>query len=313
MAGLNSAILGHEGVWHQLERQRQAGHLPHALGFVGSAGIGKRKMAWAVAQALLCESPALSPCGECGSCRRVATGQSESVLMIEPQADVIKIDSARSVLEFFQLRQLSRARIVIIDDAQTLNPQAANTLLKIVEEPPPQAFLILVVSEVSQLLPTLRSRLQMIRFAPLNPTLMRQLHGEVEEWRMLASRGSLQRLEEFSRVEGSELRQKVCDFLRRGLAGEGGFDEFMDLTKDRETLPVFIHFTQELLRDWLVPEQDRLHADLSPALSSWPPRSSQAKAQIWRRAYQMETDMAAHVDRGLILQNFFSQLRYELS
>ena len=90
-------------------------------------------------------------------------------MFIEPQNGTIKLEASEQILQFLSLRQLGRARVVIIDEAQMLNPQTTNALLKAVEEPPENTYFILVVSELSQLLPTLRSRLQVLRFSPLSP------------------------------------------------------------------------------------------------------------------------------------------------
>lgn len=316
MARLIDQVQGHTQIWERLLRQIQNQHVPHAMAFSGPSGVGKRKMAWALAQALICEKSQQTsqiPCGECGACLRVEAQQSESVLLVAPSSGVIKIDAAHSVLEFLSLRSIGKARVVILDEAQLANPQAANTLLKVVEEPPPNTFLIFVLPEISQLLPTLRSRLQVIRFSPLSgDTLKRISPIPIDSWMLASSRGSVEKLESYAQTELTELRQRAYDFLERGLLGGGGFDDFNDVTKDRESLPAFVHFTQELLRDWTLPVTERLHSDLNSHLQKWPTCSEDRKVELWRAAFQMEGDIQAHVDRNLVLQNFFYRLQREL-
>ena len=86
-------------MWQSLLRQERAGHLAHAMAFAGPSGIGKKRFAWAFAQALLCEREE-RPCGECPACRRVENQQSESVLFLEPQKGVIKLESGAKYLQF---------------------------------------------------------------------------------------------------------------------------------------------------------------------------------------------------------------------
>ena len=97
-------------------------------------GIGKRQVAVAVAQQLLC-SGRQEACGECSDCIRVKAGKHESVLL-QPDGAQIKVEQSRSVIKFLSLKSNHSVRIVIIDDAHLMNSQAANSLLKILEEPP---------------------------------------------------------------------------------------------------------------------------------------------------------------------------------
>lgn len=305
MARLKDALLGHEEIWHTLLRRSELGRLPHALAFVGPSGIGKKHFAWAFAQALVCEAAA-PPCGECPACRRVENHQSESVLFLEPEKGTIKLDAAHQILQFLTLQRLGRARVVIIDSAQSLNPQAANSLLKAIEEPPPQTFFILIASELSQLLPTLRSRLQVLRFSPLNEEQIQQ--GEkLPTWMVRSARGSFEQLETFRDPQSEELRSLAFDFLTGALhARRVGLDALLDHAKDRESSLKAIHFLQQLLRDWtLIESAELIHSDLSTRFTSLPALAAEKRVDLWRSAFQMEQDLIAHVDRGLIFENFF--------
>ena len=309
MARLIDAVIGHRTIWQKLLHQFQVQQLPHALAFAGPSGIGKRRVAWAFAQGLVCErEPAMAPCGECSSCRRVENKQSESVLFVEPQKGTIKLESTQQVLQFLNLRRLGKARVVIIDGAQSMNPQAANALLKAIEEPPEQTYFILLVSEWSQLLPTLRSRLQRLRFSPLSETEMKT-QEELPAWMLRSARGSFEQLESFRDSEVDELRQLTLLYLLSAVEGRRqGLDGLMDRTKDREVAARALQFLQQLLRDWsLLETDDTIHTDLRPKLEALRRPELMQRVTLWRKAFQMEQDLHAHVDRALIFENFFYQ------
>ena len=147
MAILIDQIVGHAAVIGHLAQMQMMGRWPHALLFVGPSGIGKKKLALAAVQSLLCEknqsgAPPLKPlaaCGECSSCIRVEKKQSENLIWLAPTEGTvkpsIKVESIRDILEKLSLSNAGRPRAVVIEDAHTMNPQASNTLLKTLEEP----------------------------------------------------------------------------------------------------------------------------------------------------------------------------------
>lgn len=167
----------------RLLETRQNGYLPNTLLLTGpEAAVGARA-AQALAQALLCtEDP--SGCGHCPSCRRVELRQSESLRWLAPEKNLIKIEQAREILDFLSLRTLSKARVVVVESAECLNPQAANALLKILEEPPAETFFILITRSPKHVLPTVRSRAVHIPFPPRSP--LESLSEEEKEERQLA-------------------------------------------------------------------------------------------------------------------------------
>lgn len=155
--------------WHRDEMQRlleqyAAGRFPHALLLAGAAGIGKYRLAQALAQALLCERPTGGlACGECDGCHLSVAGTHPDfqTLVPEPGSNVIKIDQVRRLLEFAgRTAQYSGARVALIAPAEGLNRSAQNALLKTLEEPGAGLILVLVSDQPSLLLPTVRSRCQ---------------------------------------------------------------------------------------------------------------------------------------------------------
>ena len=94
----------------------------------------------------------IKACGICGSCLRIAQGQSESMLEIRPDGQFIKVSQASEIINYLSLQQWGRARAVIIDDVQRMNMQAANSLLKTLEEPPERTYFFLLTINYSMLI-----------------------------------------------------------------------------------------------------------------------------------------------------------------
>lgn len=181
--------------------------------FAGPSGVGKKLTARAIAQILMCERGEQG-CGECGSCRRMASLSHESYLEIAPDGTQIKVDQAREILEFLRLNALHRHRVVVIDEVHALNAQAANSLLKAIEEPPPKTVFILISSNPSAVLPTLRSRARQVRFRPLTPQELSQIPGEpTPEWCYRAARGSAEELVRMTSPEFQQTREDASGLL----------------------------------------------------------------------------------------------------
>jgi DNA polymerase-3 subunit delta' len=183
-------IIGHDAVVQHFRSTIVAGRLASTYLFVGPPGIGKRRFALELAHALLCTESAdalLEACGRCQSCRLFAAGN-------HPDLDVIGLptDKTKLAIELFvgdrehrhqeglchriALKPfLSDCKIAIIDDADHFNQESANCLLKTLEEPPPRAVLILIGTSPSRQLPTIRSRAQVVRFAPLNTEIVTRI------------------------------------------------------------------------------------------------------------------------------------------
>jgi len=175
-------VLGHNRLIALLKRSAAAGTLPPSLLFAGPAGVGKRTTAVALAQRLNClrvqgsgfsvqgsgsgSGSGSDACGECSACSRIARGVHPDVTILEPEeTGAIKIEAVRDVVDCAGYRPFEgRRRVVIIDHADALVPQAQNALLKTLEEPPSSAMFVLVTSRPDVLLPTVRSRCPQLRF-----------------------------------------------------------------------------------------------------------------------------------------------------
>jgi DNA polymerase-3 subunit delta' len=164
-------IIGQQLPVRILQTLLRSATLPHALLFTGPSGVGKRMTARVVAMALNCRdhrSPMDNPCGNCPACRQIHGGKHPDILLIEPQANLLRIDQIRALLATLSMKPFSaRHRMVIIADAHCMNPESANALLKVLEEPPARTMLILTALQKADLLPTIVSRCRHIRFKPL--------------------------------------------------------------------------------------------------------------------------------------------------
>lgn len=154
----------------------ETGHVPHALLFSGMAGIGKASMAREFAKVLNClDATGIDSCDQCGSCHKIEGGIHPDLTWISSEGTFIKLDQIRDLRKRIRYRPFeARYRVIIIEDAQKLREEAANALLKILEEPPRQHIFILLALEPQMLLPTIVSRCCHVRFQPLEDSLIEQ-------------------------------------------------------------------------------------------------------------------------------------------
>lgn len=156
-----------ENQWQQLSNALTQQTLPHAWLFGGTAGLGKRALAEHFAQTVLCEQQ--TACGECSSCRQFQAGAHPDFahLTIPDDKKTIPIDAVRQLISRLTLTKSTSAwTVAIIEPAEAMNRNAANALLKTLEEPTPNTLLLLVTEQPAQLLPTIRSRCVQMRFSP---------------------------------------------------------------------------------------------------------------------------------------------------
>jgi DNA polymerase-3 subunit delta' len=171
-----SSLFGQEAAVRALRRALESDCLPGTYLFVGTQGVGKSALAAAFAQAAACLTPRTEPfdaCGECDSCRRAEAGTQPEIVTIRPAGEQLLIgqfwDRENRQSPGILSRTLSYApvvgkrRVYIIEQADRLSESAANSLLKVLEEPPPYVLFILLAPHPARVLPTILSRSQMIR------------------------------------------------------------------------------------------------------------------------------------------------------
>ena len=166
----------HNSIWQQLLSRFTSGKLPHALLFTGVNGVGKRDFAQQFSQLLLCQTfqqggissaESSQPCGQCQACALNKAATHPDLYIVEPETEgkIIAVDQVRALSTFMSLKsQYGNLQIVIISPAEKMNRFAANSLLKTLEEPTPSSLILLVSSQPSALLPTIRSRCQNVFF-----------------------------------------------------------------------------------------------------------------------------------------------------
>jgi DNA polymerase-3 subunit delta' len=254
-----------DGLWKELQAKRE--RMPHALLIHGPMGVGKRAIAEHLAQSLLCESDDESskPCGACDACRWFLAGSHPDFRCVEPEAlarrgaeseddaerparaakpsTEIKVDQIRALDGFLNLRShRDGRRVALVHPAEDLNANAANALLKALEEPPGQALFILVSHRPARLLATVRSRCVSIPagvpdFGAAKAWLEAQGIAQAGEWLRFAS-GAPLRVLEYASEAGSGL-----SMLRHAL-GAGNLEPLATVN-DREQLEVLAEVLQK--------------------------------------------------------------------
>lgn len=297
-----SDFLGNQRIVSALQGALRAGRVPHALLFTGASGVGKYTLARMFAQAATCERLTDDFCGECPTCLRVALladpallieqglaerGESADAAMVErmplilqthpdvwalvPDPVRLKTPVARPMLRVGQIRAVQRAayfqpmgrrRVFILDGADTMRWDVANVFLKILEEPPPSATLILIAPSPYSLLPTIVSRCMQFHFAPLPQADVERILKEKTDRKgaeiTLAAQlaeGSPGLAMEMDVEASAQRRHDALRILTRAAQGQGFAQLFADtaaLAKDRETtferqLEIFYGLLTDLL------------------------------------------------------------------
>lgn len=172
-------LVGQDTATAIIRRAHAAGRIGHAYLFEGPPGVGKRAAAIGLALLLNCDETArvaapgaeaeadarIVACGRCEPCRRILAGIHPDVIAVAPSGTQILMEQAQDIVRLAQTSpHEARARVIIVDDADRMNPNAANCLLKTLEEPTARTHLVLLTSAPDRLLATIRSRTQRIRF-----------------------------------------------------------------------------------------------------------------------------------------------------
>ena len=179
------SIFGQDQAIDFLRRAYESNRLPHGLVFAGPSGVGKATTARALAALFLCHNPkGTMPCGTCDSCRIIAAGTHPDLTLIYRQLIRLeKEESKAKELTAPVIRQylidranltpaLNHGRVFIVEEAELMNATAQNTLLKTLEEPFGKTLIILLSDQPESLLPTIRSRTQLVRFHALDPAIV---------------------------------------------------------------------------------------------------------------------------------------------
>ena len=225
-------ILGQKQPKQTLKNALQNNSVAHAYLFYGQESIGKKYTAIELAKVLNCsESAEGGACDKCLSCRKIEKRTHPDFFFIEPikstptaREATIKIEPIRDLQRKLAFHPYEgKVKVAVINDAELMNPQAANSFLKTLEEPPSATVLILVSSNPFKLLPTLISRCQAIKFQPLTPENIKKILKEtmteeiIEEndlnFRTLRSRGSVKKAMKEDMADIANIRQEIVGLL----------------------------------------------------------------------------------------------------
>jgi DNA polymerase-3 subunit delta' len=219
-----SEIIGQERAIGFLKKAIASGRIPHAFLFTGISGVGKTTTATAFTQAINCLEPVENEgCGKCLICRQMSSGNFPDLIFFEPDGQNIKIEQIRELNRSLSFKPLAgKYRVTIVNEAETMTEDAANSFLKTLEEPPPGNVLILKTVEPRDLLSTVVSRCQRIPFQPLlfqviKEWLMKEMYMDKETACLVArlSEGSLGRAVKIAETNFQEEREeRIADIVQ---------------------------------------------------------------------------------------------------
>lgn len=247
-----SYILGNERIKRILRKALERRRVPNSLLLSGPRGVGKIDFARVLAQALNCQELKGDACGHCRSCLAIERGNHPDVMYIAPEKEVLKIEQIRILKETAYLKPMSaQKRVFILEQAEKMNTEAANSLLKILEEPPGFSHILLLTDNPFVILPTIKSRCQILNFSPIS--------REDIEHRLLE-----QGVEKF--------RAQVLSLLVRGNLKQALALEWEDVQSQREEAwQVFLALAEEsgsadLFKQYSAMSKNRLTEELAPTL-----------------------------------------------
>jgi DNA polymerase-3 subunit delta' len=327
-------LTGNERLKKLLRRILEARRIPGAMLFAGEDGIGKKLFALEIARALNCRSPqGVEGCGSCPSCVRIGkfnypqSSESEDWkgIIRTDHADVGMVVAPKRVLLVDQMRLIEReanyrpyegkARVFLIEDADKLNDSSANALLKVLEEPPHTSHIILLTSRPDMLLPTIRSRCQLIRFSPLSPEeieshLVKNKIASAGEAHIRArvARGSLGRAVAQDFAGFSAQRTAMLRVLQVLSVDEDRIQllrsaEELNETKYKDEYESRLDILEMLIRDaWMLalqtPEESVVNQDLLPQLKKISARLDSRRPAGWiSQIEEMREQLIVNINR----------------
>jgi DNA polymerase-3 subunit delta' len=285
----------HASTWQLLQQAKQAERLPHALLFSGERGCGHEAFIETLMHSLLCLTPTTEgfACGSCRSCQVYQAGAHPDQLWVKPLDDktTISIDSVRELGRFLTLSMsYSPVRVAVITPAEGLNVNAANSLLKALEEPTPNTHLILFSYQAGSLLPTIRSRCQQLRLPlPSHEQALSWLNNQIlqHDPSTLLSQALSRPLYAVSLDQSNQIadQQLFLTQLAQVLSGQGSLTTFSNTWQK---------YSRQQLLDWLynsLQQQLKIRYGLSTlqtdSLQTW--LSHRSSEQLWSLMQHWQT------------------------
>ena len=273
-----------------LQQLMRSGQVPHALLFSGMAGVGKAAAAREFAKLLNChQANDADACDQCVPCRKIAGDLHPDFFWVRAEGAFIKLEQIRELRKRVRFRPFEGAwRVIVLENAQKLREEAANALLKILEEPPPRNIFILLTLEPQMLLPTIVSRCCHVRFQPLEDHLIEELLQSAHDLSSARAReiarlaeGSLERARWLVEANRMQHWQEILANIRKlpGLS----MMEFFELTarwsQKSEDLEQDFECIKLWLRDVIL---SRLVPDYRPAFMADPQSTGLEKVSLER-------------------------------
>ena len=338
-------IISNQPIKDVLRRLLAAQRVPNALLFAGQDSVGKKRFALELAKSFVCQNPKNhEACDDCPSCRRadkfafpksddrdafkkVIFSEHSDIGLILPYNKNILVDAIRDVETEANFRPYqASARFFIIDDADKMNDSAANALLKTLEEPPATSHLFLITSRPDALLPTIRSRCQIVRFAPLetneiesyllknkefssadaalsarlaNGKLGNALAGDLEQFKI--SRAAMLKV-----LESILIKQDRAELLRVA--------EEMNDAKNKDDYETRLDILQNLIHDvWTIRQRADakilINFDISSELSKFAERADTKKLAAWLTEIEtLREQLAVNLNRKIATDALFMQM-----
>ncbi len=313
-------IMGHDRIIEVLRRSLRSSKTAHSYLFEGVPGSGRKKTAMTLIQALFCKALPDDACGVCASCRKIENGNHADIHHIAPLPDKrdISIDQLRELQQILSLRPYEAPRkACIIDPAERMSVNAANSLLKTLEEPPGNALIILLTENAGMLLSTVRSRCQLIRFAPLSPehilSLLERGGMSPEAAALLApmAGGSLQRAHELDNEVLALRREAVLSRVSQLTLNRIAtvFDAAEELSGNRDATLELLDMLLSFFRDAVhlgAGNGEIVNRSLRPAIESIAAQHSfPHNLELLERINATRRDVQRNANPKLALDNLF--------
>jgi DNA polymerase III subunit delta' len=336
-------LIGNAHIKEILRRMIQNRRVPNSLLLTGADGIGKRAFALETAKAFACQNPQKGEaCDECGACKRadkftapkpddrdefkkVVFTEHADIGFVLPFGKNILVEAVRDLEQQANFRPFeARARVFLIDEADKMNDAAANALLKTLEEPPATTHIFLISSRPAALLPTIRSRCQTLRFAPVET---KQIEGFLESKKQIPisdaellsklARGSIGHALNLDLGKWRERREamlKVLDALisKPNRAALLKIAEEMNDAKNKDHYTDFLDILQTLIHDvWTLSlgKTEIVNADLRAPLENLAAQADNRKLAAWQTEIEtMRENFAVNLNRKIATDALFMQM-----
>ncbi len=309
---------GHDHQKHLLSSLVEKGKLPHALLFAGPRGVGKRTIAVELVKNLFCKEG--SACETCRECRNVTSGLHPDFTHLSGEAS-IKIDELRAIMkEVYEPPYSAPVRAVLIDNAERMTHEAANALLKTLEEPPPSNLFVLVSSREQEIPLTVRSRCMRLGFGPLSTEHLRQyfegvlqLDGQKAQVLAAISNGSIASGLFWMEEEHYRMRQRIAELLTGGKETSGRAAFLAERMAVKEDEMEYLSFLLSFFRDiwWLCRTGDAdglANKDLAGIMGDAAAGGAGWAESSMRKIQEMSTTLRYNINRWLAMETLMLHL-----